>query len=204
MAGPGRTLVFAPHVDDEVLGCFAFLTRGTHVVHGGIEDRPSTEIRQSELEESAAALGFSFGDLKQPVNAYRSSDLIPGFEAAIDELRPHTVLIPEPSYNQDHRAVYDAAIVATRPHDTNWRVDRVLIYEQPDSVVWRHSSVEMPSVFLPIDVEAKVSAYHRYFSQLRGHRSPELVRTLASLRGAQIGVPAAEAFHCRRLVLRSS
>jgi N-acetylglucosamine malate deacetylase 1 len=201
VGGPGGVLIFAPHVDDEVLGCFAFLAPGTHVVLGGIEDRPSCEVRRHELEESATALGFSFSVLSESVNAYRSSALLPGFEAAVDRWQPHTVLLPEPSYNQDHRAVYDAAVVATRPHDTNWRVDRVLVYEQPDSVVWRHSSVEMPSVFVPIDVEAKVTAYHRYASQVRGHRSPDLVRALATVRGAQIGVAAAEAFHCRRLVL---
>ena len=197
-------LIFAPHVDDEVLGCFAFLGSDTHVVHAGIEDRPSVFERTRELEESAAALGFTHSCLDMPVNRYRAVDLIEGFEAAIALHRPRTALIPEPSYNQDHRAVYDAAIVATRPHDTNWRVDQVLVYEQPHSVQWRHSSMEMPTVFVPIDADAKVAAYERYRSQLRGHRSPELVRALAILRGSQIGVPAAEGFHCRRWIAEAA
>jgi LmbE family N-acetylglucosaminyl deacetylase len=199
--GSSATLIFAPHVDDEVLGCFAFLAPGTHVLHAGVEDRPSEAVRRAELAESAAALGFTFGDLGRNVNSFRCDELVPDFEQAVEAQRPDTVLIPEPSYNQDHRAVYDAAIVATRPHDTNWRVGRVLVYEQPDSVLWRHGSVEMPSVFAQIDVDAKVLAYRRYASQVRGHRSPEMVVALARLRGAQIGVPAAEAYHCRRLVM---
>ena len=201
MASGGVRLIFAPHVDDEVLGCFAFLDRNTHVLYAGIEDRPCTEQRQRELNASAAALGFSHSCLGMAVNRYRGEDLIAGFEESIARFRPQTVLIPEPSYNQDHRAVYDAALVATRPHDMNWRVDRVLVYEQPHSVVWPHANLEQPSVFVPIDVDAKVVAYQRYESQVRGHRSVELVRALATLRGSQIGVGAAEAFHCRRWVL---
>lgn len=138
------------------------------------------------------------------MNSFATSDLIGRFEAIINEQQPRTVLLPEPSYNQDHRAVYDAAIAATRPHDTNWRVDQVLIYEQPDSVVWRHGPIEQPNAFVPIDVDAKIEAYLRYPSQVRGHRSPDHVRALAAMRGAQIGVAAAEAFHVRRIILEMS
>ena len=204
MGGEIGRIVFAPHVDDEVLGCFAFLGPDTEVVYGGIEDRPSRPIRQAELDTSAAALGFAHRSLDHTVNRFDANDLIEPFETIINDRKPHTVLIPEPSYNQDHRAVYDAAITATRPHDKNWRVDRVLIYEQPDSVLWRHGDIEQPTVFVPINVESKVEAYLRYQSQVRGHRSPDHVRALAVLRGAHIGVSAAEAFHLRRLVLEPS
>ncbi|MFT4729580.1 MAG: hypothetical protein ACI9UN_004098 [Granulosicoccus sp.] len=35
------TLIFSPDVDDEVLGCFAFLGPQTWVLYGGVEDRPT-------------------------------------------------------------------------------------------------------------------------------------------------------------------
>ena len=38
-------------------------------------------------------------------------------ESAINTFRPDIVFIPNPSYNQDHQAVYDASIIALRPHD---------------------------------------------------------------------------------------
>ena len=204
MGGAIGRVIFAPHVDDEVLGCFAFLKPGTEVVYGGIEDRPSAAIRKAELDASASALGFSHRNLGQPVNHFQAVELIHRFEDVINELRPRTVLIPEPSYNQDHRAFYDAAVVATRPHDSNWRVDQVMVFEQPDSILWRHGNVELPNVFVPIDADAKVRAYQRYESQVRGHRSPEHVRALAVVRGGHIGVAAAEAFHLRRFVLEES
>lgn len=195
-------VVLSPHVDDEVLGCFSFLSSHCHVVYGGIEDRPSIAVRTAELLESSEALGFSHEELSQPVNEFSPTALLPQFEAIINERRPTTVLIPAPSYNQDHRAFHEAGLIAVRPHDQNHRVDRVLLYEQPHSMIWplQHDTFQ-PSVFAPIDVEAKIVAYQRYASQVRGHRSPDTVRALAELRGAHIGEPAAEAFELRRQVV---
>ncbi len=194
-------LVLAPHVDDEVLGCFSFLGTDTHVVYGGIEDRPSVEVRMAERDESAAALGFSHETLEQAVNHYDANELIGLFERCIATKTPHTVLFPVASYNQDHRAFHDAAVIATRPHDSNHRVDRVLLYEQPHSFLWpRTSPNQEPNLFVPIDVDEKLTAYRRYRSQVRGHRSEEVVRALAVLRGASIGEPAAEAFYIKRQV----
>lgn len=201
-----RTLIFSPHVDDEVLGCFAYLTPSTHVLYGGVEER-TTIARSTRLEElnaSAEHLGFHWTLLENPVNHYEASALIGPMETLINQLQPQTVLLPEPSYNQDHRAFYDAALVATRPHDTLWRVNEVLIYEQPHSVIWPHTEQATPSVFIPINIEAKLEAYARYASQVRGHRSPETVAALAALRGAQIGVAHAEAYQARRIIKQAS
>lgn len=196
------TVVFAPHVDDEVLGCFSFLMPGTHVLYGGVEERPAIprQTRINELENASSMLGFSWSMLDNPVNNYAASKLIGPMEAIIDRVSPQTVVIPEPSYNQDHRAFYDAALVATRPHDTHQLVPEVLIYEQPHSILWPHTDQPTPSVFVPIDIKKKLDAYQCYASQVRGHRSPETVTALAAIRGAQIMVPFAEAFHARRIV----
>lgn len=192
--------MISPHVDDEVLGAFAFLGPDTHVLYAGVEDRPSIDIRLAEMEASATALGFSHESLDMPVNNYEVAALIQPLENVLNARRPNLVLLPEPSYNQDHRAVHDASLVVTRPHDANWRVPKVLIYEQPHSVMWRHGPPAEPQLFVPIDIEAKIAAYSRYASQVRGHRSPDVVRALATIRGGQIGVPAAEAFHVKRFV----
>ena len=195
-------LILSPHVDDEVLGCFAFLRPGTHVVFGGVESREGmpASLRVDELEASAGALGFAWELLDNAVNAYDSNELIAPFERAIARRRPATVLLPEPSYNRDHRAVFDAGLIATRPHDVLPRVDEVLAFEQPHAVLWPHSAAPAPNVFVEIDAEAKLAAYARYASQVRGHRSPECVRALAALRGAAIGRPAAEGYRALRIV----
>ena len=195
-------LILAPHVDDEVLGCFSFLGEGTHVLFLGVEDRPhvSRDDRLAELSAAAEAAGFSWSALDFEVNRYRCSDLIAPIEEAIGKLEPDTILIPEPSYNQDHRATYDAALVATRPHDTNWLVATVLLYEQPHAVMWRHGREHEPNLFYRIDVDKKLELYEMYRSQVRGHRSPDIVKTLARLRGAQIRVPFAEGFYVKRQI----
>jgi len=172
------------------------------VLHFGAEDRPTVSRieRIQELERAADMLGFQWEVFDNQVNNYRMQDLIPIIEQTINRLKPLTVLMPEPSYNQDHRAVYDAGLVATRPHDSNWFVPNVLIFEQPDSVLWFHSAPSEPTYFREIQIECKLAVYALYASQVRGHRSPETLRAQASLRGAQICKPYAEAFRVKRIV----
>ena len=202
MAANHNILVLSPHIDDEVLGCFSFLGPDCFVLHFGAENRPyvSRLQRIQELERAAGILGFQWQLLDNPVNNYRMQDLIASIEQSINRLRPLTVLMPEPSYNQDHRAVYDAGLVATRPHDTNWFVPNVLIFEQPDSMVWFHSAPSEATYFREIQIERKLAAYALYASQVRGHRSPEILSALARLRGGQICKPYAEAFRVKRIV----
>ena len=197
-----NVVIFSPHIDDEVLGCFSFLKPGTHVVFGGVEERPSIsrEGRIEELESSCEALGFTYELHDFPVNHYEQDLLIAPFEAVLEKTRPDTVLLPIRSYNQDHRAVHDAAWVATRPHDANWRVDRVLGFEQPHSEIWPYETHALPGCFKSIDIAAKLQAYKRYRSQVRGHRSLDTVAALAAMRGATIGVAGAEAFHVYRWI----
>ncbi len=197
-----ETLIFSPHVDDEVLGCFAFLNEHCHVLYGGVEERLniSRAQRLEELADSTQHLGFSWTLLENSVNQFNAASLIGPMEALITQYKPRTVLLPEPSYNQDHRAFYDAAMVACRPHDTLPLIPEVLIYEQPHSVIWPHTQQPEPTLFIAIDIDAKLAAYARYSSQIRGHRSPATVAALAALRGAQIMTPHAEAYQTRRLV----
>jgi LmbE family N-acetylglucosaminyl deacetylase len=198
-----NTVILAPHIDDEVLGCFSYLNESTFVHCIGVEDRSyvSREERVKELERAARLKRFKWHVSNHRVNSYQCHLLIPELEARINALKPETILIPQPCYNQDHRAVYDAAMVAIRPHDRNWLVPTVLLYEQPHVFVWPygHGAFE-PNYFRPIDITAKLELYEVYASQVRGHRSPALLTALAQLRGAAINAPYAEAFFCKRKV----
>ena len=128
-----KKLIISPHIDDEVLGCGGILDNDAFVLHCGVEDRSnvSSEERIKEIEEVRKFLGFKMKLLKNTVNNYKVNDLISEFERTINELKPDQVYIPYPSYNQDHKAVYEASLVALRPHDVNFFVKKVLIYEQP-------------------------------------------------------------------------
>jgi LmbE family N-acetylglucosaminyl deacetylase len=203
VARKASVVILSPHADDEVLGCFSFLSPSCRVVYLGIENRAnvSRDERIAEVNKSAAKSGFQWEALNHPVNAYQVPDLIPDLERIIREYEPDTVLLPQPSYNQDHRAVHDAAITALRPHDQNWYVRNVLVFEQPDSLLWPHGRETEPNYFQAISLEDKLHSYSLYASQVRGHRSPELVSAVAKLRGAQAGLPFAEGFTVKRMVV---
>lgn len=201
-AAHGRTLVLAPHVDDEVLGCHAFLSPGTRVCYFGLEDRPSVSAKQRlrELEEVADHRGFEWELFDFTVNDYRCPELITPIEKVVNACQPRVVLVPHPSYNQDHRTVFHAALTALRPHDLNWFAPVVLAYEQPHVQLWFGESQMEPNYFVPVDIEDKVKTYRMYASQVREHRSADLLVALAKLRGAQANLPYAEGFVCRRFV----
>src|SRR3990172_8869023 len=123
-----KHLIISPHIDDEILGCFSVLDKDTFVLYCGVEDRSyvSKEERVKELELVREHTHFKYKILGNLVNSYKAQDLISAFEQTINEHKPEFVFIPYPSYNQDHRAVYSAALVALRPHDTNHFVKKVL------------------------------------------------------------------------------
>src|SRR5262249_26012827 len=103
------------------------------------------------------------------------------------------------SYNQDHRTVNQACFTALRQHDRNFFVPRVLIYEEPDCFLWEVEPFR-PNYFLPVDIDRKLAGYALHASQVREHRSPDVLRSMAALRGAQSHLPFAEAFHILRWV----
>lgn len=199
-----KKLIISPHIDDEVLGCGGILDENSHVLHCGVEDRDHVTAKEriEEIEAVKKAVGFEMKLLKNKVNNYKATDLIPEFEKVINELKPEQVFIPFPSYNQDHRAVYDAALVALRLHDVNFFVKKVLIYEQPHMYFWSHNNALefKPNYFVPIDIEKKLNLYSLLKSQVRSFRSLDHVKSLAVLRGGQSNSKHSEAFQILRWV----
>lgn len=205
-----KTIILSPHIDDEVLGCFSLLNENTFVIYCGsdeshinfdwVKQRPGIKQRLLELELVQKKHGFGYTILNNKVNEYKIQDLIPEFEKYINEIKPDEVYIPVPSYNQDHRIVYEAALTALRPHDINFFVKKVFVYEQLQDL-WNHNyHMFNPTYFKPIDIEDKISTYYLYASQVRSFRSPEMLRSLANVRGAQSNLPYAEGFEIIRYI----
>jgi|TARA_R110000824_G_scaffold16161_1_gene67265 LmbE family N-acetylglucosaminyl deacetylase len=206
-----KKLVISPHIDDEILGCGGILDKDTFVVYCGfdethikgewVRERPDTNTRLKELNKVQSLLKFKYEILFNKVNHYVEQDLISSFEKAINEIKPEQIYIPNPSYNQDHKTVYDAAMVALRPHDLNHFVSKVLIYEQPQVYLWNNTSREFkPNYFVPIDINKKIKAYKLMATQVRTFRSPEMLRALALLRGGQCNFKYAEGFEIIRWI----
>jgi LmbE family N-acetylglucosaminyl deacetylase len=201
-------LVFAPHIDDEALGCGGVLDARFHVHFLGVEDHHEVdrEVRLAEAAACAGVLGHAWSlATGHVVNRYAIADLIGELEMVIARHRPSTVFLPCASYNQDHRATLDAGLVAVRPHDRNPWVANVLLYEEVHVVAWPQrddlvqARASQPNCLFPIDLERKLAGYRAHASQVRAMRSPELVAALARWRGFQANVAAAEAFVAVRI-----
>jgi LmbE family N-acetylglucosaminyl deacetylase len=198
-------IIISPHVDDDVLGCGGILDKNSLVLYCGIDDFHVVSREERILEANAASkiLGCSYKILHgNKVNKYLANDLIDDLSNFINKYKPQQVFIPHPSYNQDHRAVYEAALIALRPHDINFLVKEVLVYEQPHVFFWDHShgSSFSPNYFIPIDIDKKISAYEAMVSQNRSFRSTKHIEALAAMRGGQSGCDYAEAFQALRVI----
>ena len=204
-------LVISPHIDDEVLGCGGILDKDTFVLYCGVENRYvngdmsiSVVTRINELKKVSKFLNFDFKLLDNKVNNFQLKDLIGEFEEVISRLKPQQIYIPYPSYNQDHRIVYEASLIATRPHDINFFVKKVLVYEQPHVFFWDKThninSGFVPNYFIPIDINKKIKAYELMKTQVRSFRSSENLKSMANLRGTQSNNEYAEAFQILRWV----
>ncbi len=204
----GKVLIIAPHPDDEVLGCASFLIDMPERVTVAYVTfyHPSYPDLDNVAERRAlgVACGYSviqmrFGRLTNQLDLPGQNSLIGELTRLVDEEKPRTVLIPAPSYNQDHRAVYDAALTAMRPHDRNFFVKHILLYEQPETFgTMRKPAPFNPTYFRYVDPEVKQRLYEYYQTQQRGHRSEEHLAAIATVRGMQVNSQNAEAFEVVR------
>jgi LmbE family N-acetylglucosaminyl deacetylase len=208
-----KKLVIAPHADDEVLGPGGILDSETFVYFVGIDEsmlpgrilsdtssRISMEERKKEIDSVAKHFGFDYEiNYDNKVNNYHPVDLINQFEELVNKVMPEMVFIPCPSYNQDHRAIYQASRTALRPHDKNFFVKKVLLYEQPHALMW-NDFVFKPNYFVSIDIKRKIEGYKLHKSQVRGMRSFDMLESMAIVRGKSANSEYAEAYQIERWV----
>ena len=201
-----KNLVISPHVDDEVLGCGGILDSSCFVYFCGMDeskirkdkDPTPVEKRIDELNKVAGYLGFKFEcNESSKVNHYTEQEFVGIFEDLINGLKPEMVFLPHPGYNQDHRTIFNAAFIALRPHDINFFVKKVLVYEAAHDVIWNPKEMRL-NYFFPIDIERKLKAYELHKSQVRGMRSPQLLKDIAAVHGAKANCKYAEAYEILR------
>ena len=216
-----KTLVIAPHPDDEALGPGGTLLRrkaeGVEVAWV-VVTAISTEtgwsearVKQRSEEMRRVAESFRFDavyELGFPttrLDQVPTGDLVSAFSGVFNSFSPDEVFLPHPSdVHSDHRVVFDAVAGCTK-----WfrypSVRRVLTYEtlsETDFALVPHGGFR-PNVYVDIEgyLEAKLAILDIYASELGEFpfpRSPEAVRALAALRGAASGFRSAEAFELLR------
>lgn len=230
--GRQRLLVIAPHADDEAYGCAGTIAKvkaeggEVYVIVGSVGDlqhyaagQPvvAGETRASELDAAMKVLGvdgyeilFTDAHSHLRLDAVPRRDLIARLERdatyAIDKVRPTVLILPAPSYNQDHEAIFKAGFAACRPHLRQDKpfINMVLTCDATQ-LGWSDGGFH-PDFYVDISeyLTAKLDALACHESQLRQPPDPgslKNVEHLARLRGADVAVDAAEAFECHRVVL---
>lgn len=200
------TLILAPHCDDEVLGCGGAIAnrydKKVFVYYFGVEDYHvvTKEDRLKEVKSVSKFLNFDYFVSANKVNNYKESDLIEEITKIINKFKPLEIFIPNKSYNQDHVKIFDASIIALRPHDVNYFVPRVFVYEVDQYKSWGGNSWN-PTYFEKIDINKKIDAYRLHKSQVRDMRPPESLKHYAATYGLSANCDYAESFGILRYIL---
>ena len=216
-----KTIVIAPHPDDEVLGVGGALLRrkatGANVAWLIVTsisaqsgwDQKKVKQRADEITQITELFGFDeVFQLNFPttqLDRVPMSDLVARISAVFKSFEPEEVFVPHPSdVHTDHRMVFEAVASCTK-----WfrypSVKRVLAYETLSETDFGLGTDQgfRPNVFVDIEqfLDTKLRAMDIYASELGVFpfpRSHEAIRALATLRGAASGFRAAEAFELLR------
>ena len=216
-----KIMVIAPHPDDEVIGAGGTLSRHTRLgdeVHVCVVTKAyapdwaeaTIKARRQEVLAVAEILGIKkihFLDLPtvklDTVPQKELNDLISN---CIDNVKPQIVYTPHGGdLNKDHRLVFESTMVATRPIP-GCPVKKVLCYELLSSTEWGNTlnyGTFTPNFYVDIadTLDTKLKAMAAYKTELKEPphpRSLKAISILASLRGLNVGIAAAEAFRLIR------
>ena len=216
-----KILVLSAHMDDEVLGLGGTIAK--HVAAGDtvtvciackraydhkFDETVILEEKQS-TRAAAEVLGYTdlrFLNLRDELLDERLLDVIVPTEQCVMDVRPDVVYTHHRGdSNQDHRAVFQASMIACRSL-SRYRVPKVVAYEVPSSTDIAPPFPEyafQPNYYVDISafVDRKIEALSAYFRELRDFphpRSAKGIEVLAQKRGMEIGFSAAEAFMIAR------
>jgi N-acetylglucosamine malate deacetylase 1 len=218
-----NTLIIAPHPDDEVLGCGGTIKKLTSqgvkvyvlVVTRGKKGLYSEErIKNVRLEAINAhkLLGVSetrFFEFPAPeLDLISIAEISSSILKVLGEFKIETLYLPHRGdIHHDHKAVFNAGLVAARPYNKN-SVKRIFSYETLSETEWAApfgDDAFIPNRFVNITIEfsAKLGAMKCFKSQVKefpNSRSLKSIEALANFRGSTVGFSHAEAFMTIRTI----
>ena len=214
-------LIVVAHPDDEILG---FGATGAACVNAGetVQPiilcgnadsrtlRPSDEELYNDMLAANAELGFKkpkLGDFPNiRMNTVDHIEIVQFIEKQINIFKPDRIFTHHPSdLNDDHVQTAKACLVAARlfQRRTDIPLLKALYFmEILSSTEWRYPNVGdifQPTTYIEASdyIEKKINALNHYRNVMRPFphpRSEEVIKGLASYRGAQSGLHYAESF----------
>jgi LmbE family N-acetylglucosaminyl deacetylase len=203
--------VLAPHTDDGELGCggtIARMLREGHRVYyiafSTADDSvpkgfPKNQLH-IEVEHATKSLGIPKDHLIVYNYAVRKlnyvrQEVLEELIRLRDAIKPDLVFMPgSKDIHQDHQTIYHEGIRA-------FKFCSILGYE----LIWNNLGFNT-DCFIEIqkeDLERKIQALDAYVTQKgKNYMNQDFIRSLAVVRGTQIGVPFAEAFEVVRSIVR--
>lgn len=205
-----KVLVLAPHTDDGELGCGAtisrFIEEGASVYYAAFstaDESVPKEYPSNQLEIEVKEATHILGILKENLIIYKyqvrklnfiRQEILDLLIKMRDEIKPDLVMLPSSrDFHQDHQTITQEGIRA-------FKFCSVLGYE----LIWNNLSFST-DCFISLKEEhlnKKIEALSAYKTQAKkSFMSPEFIRSLALVRGTQIGVAYAESFEVIRWIL---
>ena len=216
-----KTLVIAPHPDDELLGVGGTLlkrkSQGCSVAWL-IFTEPSITLnwssdqikqRTDQIKRIRDFIGFEkVYQLRFPAAELETlpyGTMISRLKECIDDFQPEEVFMPHSGdIHSDHAVVAKCTESACKSFRAPF-VKKVLSYETLSETEQSYEVSFRPTVFINIEkeLEKKIKALQIYRSELKDFpfpRSVEAIQSLARYRGCSSGYLAAEAFAVHRML----
>ncbi len=202
-----KILCISPHTDDAELGAGGFISKSIQqgdtvdhlILSNAVKSLPkglASDTLINEANNAAAKIGFSNLRLENfPVRDFPGvrQDILELFYAISRKKTYDLVLIPSAyDIHQDHETTHKEAVRA-------FKNSSIYGYELP----WNNFSFQNNGYInlSEQNVEDKLNAVNCYQSQKhRAYMQPDYLRSLAMVRGSQIGTKYAETYEIIRLI----
>lgn len=204
-----KILILAPHTDDGEFGCGGaiskFIEQGHDVYYAAFSACEQSVLPQfpkdiliTEVKEATAHLGIKSSNLilfKYEVRTfnYRRQEILDDIISLKKNIDPDIVFLPTLNdLHQDHFTISNEGLRA-------FKTKTIFGYE----LVWNNLNFNTSTFFNLEDrhIQKKVDSIKCYKSQAhRSYADEDFIKSLAKVRGTQVGMKYAECFEVIRLI----